>query len=398
MKTYAQLNDIDVKDKRVLVRVDYNVPLKDGKVSDATRIAASIPTIRFLLEHNAKIILMSHLGRPDGKPKLEFSLRPIIGILKQLLMPYSCHSVTFVNECTGNDVKKAVDNLAPGSIILLENLRFHPEEEKNDAGFAKQLAQNADIYVNDAFGAAHRSHASVDAITDYLPSAAGFLLDRELQQLSKVAQPEHPFLCILGGLKISDKIKTIEQLAGKADLILIGGAMANSFLKAKGLEIGKSKYDAVENAEALLKRHHAKILLPEDVVVADKYDNAARQKTIPVDQVPSDWMILDIGPETVKLFNAELKKAKSIFWNGPLGAFELSSFSKGTADVAQFAARLKCTTIIGGGDSADAVTKLGLQDKFAHVSTGGGASLEFLEGKKLPAIEALERSYKRIKN
>lgn len=395
MKTYFSLADLDVKNRYIIVRVDFNVPIENGKVKDVTRISGALPTISHLLKNNAMVILISHLGRPEGKVDPKFSLKPVLDELKKQLNKEK--GIYFLNDCIGSDVQTFIDRMVPGELVLLENLRFYKQEEADDAVFASSLAELADCYVNDAFGASHRAHASIVAITNYLPSAAGLLLERELNELSKILSPKKPFVCLLGGLKISDKIKTIEQLAQKADKILIGGAMAAAFLKAKGLEIGTSKVDAVDVAEKILKRYHEKILLPTDVTVAEKFDKDAKVKTVSADAVPHDWMIVDIGPKTRTLFKQELKEASTIFWNGPSGVYEFPRFAEGTKDIALYLSKLKTTRVVGGGDTTDVVTHLNLQNTFTHVSTGGGAALEFLEGKKLPAIVALERSYLKFK-
>lgn len=385
------LKDMDLKGKTVLVRADFNVPQDDSlKITDDTRIRATIPTLKYILQNQPeRIVLMSHLGRPKGKPLEKYSLRPVASRLSELLgMP-----VKFLNECVGDGVKKEID-AAKEQVVLLENLRFHSEEEANDPDFAKALAALADIYVNDAFGTAHRAHASTEGVTHYLKSGAGFLLEKELQYLgSAVEKPKRPFMVILGGAKVSDKIAVIENLLPKSDAIIIGGGMAYTFLKAQGKGIGNSKLEAdkLELAKSILDKAGSlkkKILLPVDNVVVDKIDPTAKTETVGED-IPEGKIAVDIGPKTVALFKDELKSAQTIVWNGPLGIFEMEAFSRGTEEVANFLSTLGVTTIIGGGDTAAAIAKFKLEDKMTHISTGGGASLEFLEGKTLPGIAAL---------
>jgi 3-phosphoglycerate kinase len=366
------VRDLDVRGKRVLVRVDFNVPVKDGKVADDTRLKASLPTIRHLLESGARVVLVSHLGRPDGKPDPKYSLKPVASRLEELLG----RTVAFGDPA--------------GDLTLLENVRFDPGEEKNDDALARKLAGYGDLYVNDAFGTAHRAHASTAGVTKYLkPAAAGFLIEKEIEYLGKVLHhPDKPFVAILGGAKVSDKILVIEQLAKKVDLILVGGGMAYTFLKAQGKPIGASKCEAdrIDTAKKMLPS--ARVVLPVDHVIADKFDAAARTRI--ADDVPEDWMGLDIGPKTTELFKSQLQNAKTVLWNGPMGVFEMGPFSRGTRELAEFLAGLKgVTTVVGGGDTAAAVEKFGVADRMSHVSTGGGASLEFLEGKELPGIAAL---------
>jgi phosphoglycerate kinase len=382
------IKDIDVRGKRVLVRVDFNVPLAGGKVSDDTRIVAALPTIRYLLEHNAKVILMSHLGRPKGKVAPEFSIAPAAARLSELLG----RPVKQLDDCIGEKVEAAVQAMKPGDVVMLENLRFYAEEEKNDAAFARKLAALGEVYVNDAFGTAHRAHASTESVAHYLPAVAGFLMEKELEFLGKATEnPEHPFIAILGGAKISDKIGVINNLLGKVDALLIGGGMANTFLKAEGLAVGESlvEEEVVELAKRLLAEASGKLFLPVDVVVADRFDAEAEAKTVPVTEVPAGWRILDIGPATVAHFGNRLAPAKTVVWNGPMGVFEFPRFAEGTRAIARILAGLDAVTVIGGGDSAAAVTQAGLADKMTHISTGGGASLEFLEGKTLPGVAAL---------
>ena len=383
------VRDLNVKHKRVLVRVDFNVPLDEKQhITDDTRIAAALPTIRYLLDQGAAVILMSHLGRPKGKPTPEFSLVPAAARLSELLG----QPVRLAPDCVGPQVEQIAAALKPGEVLLLENLRFHAEEEKNDPAFAQQLAKLGELYVNDAFGAAHRAHASTEGVAHYLPAAAGFLMEKELDFLGKALEsPERPFVAILGGAKISDKIAVIDNLLGKVDKLLIGGGMANTFLKAKGLNIGESLVEesSLENARNLMARGGDKLLLPVDAVVADRFDNQAQSQVVSVDKVPAGWRILDIGPASVALFKQVLAPAKTVIWNGPMGVFEFPQFAKGTFALAEELAHLKATTIIGGGDSAAAVEKSGLADQMTHISTGGGASLEFLEGRVLPGVAAL---------
>ena len=382
------VRDIDVKDKRVLVRVDFNVPIENGKVTDDTRIVASLPTIRDLIGRGAKVILVSHLGRPKGRDE-KLSLRPVAERLQALLGS----PVAFVHDTVGPEVERVIQGMKPGDVVLLENVRFYPEEEKNDAAFAKKLASLADVYVNDAFGSAHRAHASTEGVAHYLPAVAGFLMEKELNYLgAALTNPARPFVAILGGAKVSDKIKVIDNLLPKVDALLIGGGMANTFLQARGLNIGQSlvEKDKLDVARALLDKAGDKIALPVDVVVADKFEANAQSKIVSVDQVPTDWRILDIGPKTIDAFERVLSTAKTVVWNGPLGVFEFPPFAKGTIEIARRLASLNATTIIGGGDSAAAVEQAGVADKMTHISTGGGASLEFLEGRELPGVAALQ--------
>jgi len=384
------VRDSDLKNKKVLVRVDFNVPLdKNLNITDDTRIVAAIPTIKYILDKNPKkVILMSHLGRPDGKVKDELRLTPVAKRLEKLLG----QSVLKLDDCIGSDVETKVNSDGP-KIIMLENLRFHPEEEKDDANFAKSLAKLGDIYVSDAFGTVHRAHASTAGITKYLPSVAGLLLEKEINYLGKTLEsPAKPFAVILGGAKVSDKIGVIENLLPKADSILIGGGMAYTFLKAKGENIGKSKLEAdkIELAKLLMDKaakSNVKILLPVDHVVTDNIDPAGQVKK--VKDIPEGFIAVDIGNETIKIFEDNLKDAKTICWNGPLGISEIDAFANGTKSVGEFISNLKATTIIGGGDTAAAMSKFGLENKMTHISTGGGASLEYMEGKALPGIAAL---------
>ena len=389
------IDDIAVAGKRVLVRVDFNVPLEKGKITDDTRIVETLPTLRKILAGKGRLILMSHLGRPKGGPSLEFSLQPVAVRLGELLGV----SVKFASDCIGGEVEATAEGLKDGEVLLLENLRFHKEEEKNDETFARSLAKLGDVYVNDAFGSAHRAHASTEGVTRFLkPAVAGYLMQKELAYLGGALEnPARPFVAVLGGSKISGKIDVIQNLLGKVDALLIGGGMAFTFYKAEGLEIGSSllEEDKVALAADLKKQAQVKktkMLLPVDCVVADRFAVDAERKVVREDEIPGDWMALDIGPDTVKIFRDEILKAKTVVWNGPMGVFEMEPFAAGTNAVAQAladATKSGATTIIGGGDSAAAIAKAGLKDAVSHVSTGGGASLEFLEGKILPGVAAL---------
>jgi phosphoglycerate kinase len=382
------IRDVNVRGKRVLVRVDFNVPLKEGAISDDTRIRAALPTINYLLEKGAALLLCSHLGRPKGKVVPELKMDPVAERLSELLG----RPVQKMDACTGTEVEKAAEEMQPGDVILLENTRFNPEEKENDPGFAKQVAGLADIFVNDAFGAAHRAHATTVGVADYLPAVAGLLMEKEIEFLGKAtSDPERPFVSILGGAKISSKIGVIESLLDKCDRLLVGGGMANTFFAAMGFEVGDSliEKDAVATAKALIEKAGGQLVLPVDAVIADAFDNEANTKIVAPNEVAPGWRILDIGPKTVQTFESALGGAKTVVWNGPMGVFEMHNFAKGTFAVAETLAKLDATTIIGGGDSAAAVKQAGLADQMSHVSTGGGASLEFLEGKTLPGVAAL---------
>ena len=387
------IEDIDVSGKKVLVRVDFNVPLdENGNITDETRIKAALPTIKYLLEHNAAVILCSHLGRPKGEFNMKYSLAPVAKRLKEI---FGEDKVVFASDVIGESAKKAVSELKPGNIVLVENLRFHKEEEKNDPDFAKALASYADIYVNDAFGTAHRAHASTAGVADYLPAVAGFLIGKELSIMGKALDnPERPFVAILGGRKVSDKIGVINNLLEKVDTLIIGGAMSYTFFKAMGLNIGNSlvEEDKLELAKQLLAKAEAKgikMLLPVDCVLADDFNADAKMLTVDYDKIPDGWEGMDIGPKTRELYAQAIKPAKTVIWNGPMGVFEFPRFAEGTKAVAKALSECTGTTIIGGGDSAAAVEQLGFADKITHISTGGGASLEFLEGLELPGVAAL---------
>jgi phosphoglycerate kinase len=383
------IRDVDVQGKHVLVRVDFNVPLKDGEVADDRRIRAALPTIQYLLEHGAGVVLMSHLGRPKGKPTPELRMNPVADRLSELLG----RPVTKLDDCVGVQVENRVKEMKPGEVILLENTRFKSGETKNDALLAEGLASLGQLFVNDAFGTAHRAHASTAGVAQHLPSVAGFLMEKELNYLgSALADPERPFLAVLGGAKISDKIGVIQSLLSKVDSLLIGGGMANTFLKAQGLDTGDSLVEdgALDTARELLASMGDRLTLPVDCVIADRFDVDAETQVVPVDQVRAGWRIMDIGPASVAHFSNRLAAAKTVVWNGPMGVFEFPPFAKGTFAIARALSGLKdATTIIGGGDSAAAVEQSGLAGKMSHISTGGGASLELLEGKELPGIAAL---------
>ena len=387
------IRDLDVQGKTVLVRVDYNVPLdNEGRVADATRIVATLPTINYLREHGAKTVLMAHFGRPRGKADPRYSLRPVAEELSR----QSGIEVPLAPDCVGPDVERMVTSLQPGQVLLLENVRFHPEEEKNDPAFSQQLASLGDLYVNDAFGAAHRAHASTAGVTEYLPSAAGFLMHKELEVLGGILEnPKRPFVAIVGGAKVSSKLGVLESMLQRVDRLLIGGGMANTFLEARGLEVGKSllEPDLVETAADLDRRAREKgvtLLLPEDVVVADKIAEGAVSDVVDASAVPPDRAIVDIGPKARAAYAKALEGAGTVLWNGPMGIFEIPDFAEGTRAVAQALADSDATTVIGGGESVAAVGQLGLADRMTHISTGGGASLELLEGRELPGVAALD--------
>jgi phosphoglycerate kinase len=383
------VKDIDVRGKKVLVRVDYNVPIKDGQVGDDTRIQAAMPTLKYLIENEAAVILCSHLGRPKGKPDPKYSLRPVADHLSDLLG----ETIAFAEDCIGPEAEQAAKMLKPGKVLLLENTRFHPEEEKNDPEMAKKLAALADIYVNDAFGSAHRAHASTEGVAKELPGVAGFLLEKEIRYLGEaIANPKRPFIAILGGAKVSDKIGVIRNLLDKADQVLIGGGMANTFFKAQGYPIGSSlvEDEALDTARELLEMGDNRLRLPVDVVIAEQFENEAKRLTMPMGPVPDGWRILDIGPETVDIFSRAIEGAGTVVWNGPMGVFEFENFAEGTFKLARAVADSRADSIIGGGDSVAAVQQSGLADKITHISTGGGASLEMLEGLTLPGVAALQ--------
>lgn len=388
------IRDIDVTGKRVFLRVDLNVPLDDGKITDDTRIRASLPTIVHLLERGASVILASHLGRPKGKVNDALRLKPVADRLAQLIG----RPVRVTGDALGAGVQVAVDKLRPGDLLLLENLRFHAAEEANDPDFAASLAGFADLYVNDAFGAAHRAHASTEGITHHLPAVAGLLMEREVDALSRLLEkPARPFHAVIGGAKVSGKLEVLEALLSRCQAVLVGGGMANTFLAARGTGLGKSlvEEDQIENAERIMseaRRKRVRLMLPTDAVIAPQIHHRAKTRTVPIGDVPKDQMVVDIGPATIAAYTDHLEKAKTVFWNGPMGVFEIKQFATGTIDMARFLAERTARgviTIVGGGDSVAAVEGLGLADRMSHVSTGGGASLEFLEGKTLPGVAAL---------
>ena len=386
------VKDIDLKGKKVFVRCDFNVPMDENQnITDNARIVGALPTIKYLLEQNCKIILASHLGRPKGEVKPEFSLSPVAKELSKLLG----QEVIMAKDVIGEDACEKASNLKEGEILLLENVRFHKEETDNDPEFSEKLASMAEVYVNDAFGSAHRAHASTTGIASYLPAVSGFLIEKELQFLGNaVNNPERPFVAILGGAKVSDKIGVIDNLLEKVDTLIIGGGMAYTFFKAQGYEVGNSicemdKLDLAKEAMEKAKQKGVKLMLPVDTKVGKEFKPDTESKIVSYTEIPADWEGFDIGTETIKMFEDELKNAKTVVWNGPLGLFEFDQFAIGTNAIAKVLSEIDATTIIGGGDSAAAVKKAGLEDKMTHISTGGGASLEFLEGKKLPGIEAL---------
>ena len=383
------IRDIDVNGKKVLVRVDFNVPLKDGVVGDDTRIRGALPTIQYLLDNGAAVILCSHLGRPKGERNPQYSLAPVAEYLKGLVS----NPVYFADDCIGESAQKAAAALKPGEILVLENTRYYKGEEKNDLELAKGLADLADLYVNDAFGTAHRAHSSTEGVTHFKPGVAGFLLEKEIQYLSSaVEDPKRPFVAILGGAKISDKIGVIKNLLNKADKVLIGGGMANTFFAAQGYEMADSlvQEEAIETAKEILAAGSDKLVLPVDMVIANAFDNDAEKKSIETGNVPAGWRVLDIGPKTVECYSKLVSDAATVVWNGPMGVFEMPEFAKGTFAVAKAVADSNAISIIGGGDSVAAIQQSGLADKVTHISTGGGASLEMLEGIVLPGVAALE--------
>ncbi len=388
------LKDVDLAGKKVLVRVDFNVPIKDGKVTDSTRIEGALPTIRHILSvAGTRVILMSHLGRPKGKPNAEMSLAPVAARLSELLGK----KVTMAADCVGANAEKAVAELKPGEVLLLENLRFHPEEEANDPAFAKKLAALADVYVSDAFGTVHRAHASTEGVTKFMPSVAGYLIEKEMKFFEPLLKnPAKPFVAIIGGAKVSTKIEVLENLITKCTTLIIGGGMSYTFLKAQGHAIGKSlvEEEYIQTAKDLLRRGgelHVDILLPLDHVVASEFSDSAKPESVDSIDIPDGKIAMDIGPKTLAAMKSRIAGAKSLVWNGPMGVFEFDAFATGTLEVAKMVAECAGTTVVGGGDSVAAVNKFHLADRIDHVSTGGGASLEYLEGKTLPGIAALEK-------
>jgi phosphoglycerate kinase len=382
------VRDIDLKGKRVLMRVDFNVPMEGGKVTDDKRIKASLPTIKYVLDQGASLILMSHLGRPKGGPDPEFSLKAAAEVLAGLLGK----QVTMAPDCVGPEVEKMAKALKPGDVLMLENTRFHAGEEKNDLDLAKQMAALGDVYVNDAFGSAHRAHSSTEGVARFLPAVSGFLMEQELEYLGRaVSNPEHPYIAILGGAKISDKILVVETLLSKCDRLIVGGGMANTFLAAKGINMQDSLVEtgSLDIAKGIMAKAGDKLVLPVDAVIADKFEAEAQSQVVDVDKIPAGWRMLDVGPKTLELYKKTLAGAKLIVWNGPVGVFEFPKFAEGTFALAKMLAESGATTVIGGGDSASAVKKAGVAKQMTHVSTGGGASLEFLEGKELPGVAAL---------
>jgi phosphoglycerate kinase len=383
------IRDVDVRGKKILVRVDFNVPLKNGEVLDDTRIRAALPTLRYLLERDASLLLCSHLGRPKGKPDPALSLKPVASRLQTLLG----RPVAFAEDCIGPVARRAAENLPKGGVLLLENTRFHPGEKKNDPEMAKELAALAELYVNDAFGSAHRAHASTEGVAKYLPAVAGLLMEKELRYLGEaIESPAHPFVAILGGAKISDKIGVIQNLLHKADVVLIGGGMANTFFRAQGYPMGDSlvEEDALETARNLLETAGKQLRLPVDVVIADDFRADANLRVMEMAAIPDGWRVLDVGEETVAAYAKVISKAKTVVWNGPMGVFEFPAFAKGTFGIARALADSDAVSIVGGGESVAAIKAAGLAESITHISTGGGASLEMLEGKTLPGVAALE--------
>lgn len=388
------IKDVNFEGKRALVRCDFNVPMEDGQITDDGRIKAALPTIKYLVEAKAKVILMSHLGRPKGEPKAQFSLSKVADRLAELVgQPVKFAQSDVVVD---DSVRKIASELQNGEIMLLENVRFRKEETDNDLHFAKELSELGDIFVQEAFGTAHRAHASTAGVAEYLPAVSGFLIEKEVKFLGDaVVDPKRPFVAIMGGAKVADKIKVIENLLEKVDTLIIGGGMSYTFFKAKGYEIGSSILDenGIELAKEIMDKANKlnkALLLPMDIVVADKFENEANTKTVAAESIPSDMMGLDIGPNSIELFNKKIAEAKTVVWNGPVGVFEMENFAKGTRAVADALAKSDCISIIGGGDSAAAIKKFGLEGNMTHISTGGGASLEFLEGKELPGIAVIE--------
>jgi phosphoglycerate kinase len=385
------IQDVNVQGKKVFVRVDFNVPMKDGVITNDTRVRATLPTLNYLLEQGAAVILGSHLGRPKGQRVPEFTLAPVAVRLGELLG----REVKLAPDCVGEEVSAMAAELKSGEVLLLENLRYHKEEEKNDPEFAKALASLADVAVNDAFGVSHRAHASVEGITKFIPAVAGYLMEKEIKFVGQaVADPVRPFVAIIGGAKVSDKIGVIDNLLTKVDTLIIGGGMANTFVAAQGYSVGKSlleedKLDLARQLIAKAKETGVNLLLPTDMVVADRFAPDAEHKNVAVDEIPAEWMALDIGADTAKAYAAALEDAKTVVWNGPMGVFEMDAFAHGTTAVAKAVAASDATSVVGGGDSISALQKTGLSDQITHISTGGGASLEFLEGKVLPGIAAL---------
>lgn len=385
------IRDIDLKGKKVFCRVDFNVPIQDGQITDDTRIRAALPTIQYIMDQGAKVILASHLGRPKSKVVEELRL----DLVKDRLVELLGKEVVKTNEAIGDEVKAAITGMAFGDVLLLENVRFYPGEEKNDPELVKAFAELADVYVNDAFGAAHRAHASTEGIAHYLPAVAGFLMEKELEVLdSALSNPERPFTAIIGGAKVKDKIGVIENLLDKVDNLIIGGGLAYTFIKSQGYEIGNSlleedKLDLARSFIEKAKKNNVRFLMPIDAVVADDFSEAANTKIVDISEIPSDWEALDIGPKTIELYQDVINDSKLIIWNGPMGVFEIDKFAKGTNGIAEAMAKSEAITIIGGGDSAAAIEKVGLADQMTHISTGGGASLEFMEGKELPGVVAL---------
>ena len=388
------IKDVNFEGKRALVRCDFNVPMEDGQITDDGRIRAALPTIKYLVEAKAKLILMSHLGRPKGEPKAQFSLSKVADRLAELVgQPVKFAQSDVVVD---DSVRKIASELQNGEIMLLENVRFRKEETDNDLHFAKELSELGDIFVQEAFGTAHRAHASTAGVAEYLPAVSGFLIEKEVKfRGDAVVDPKRPFVAIMGGAKVADKIKVIENLLEKVDTLIIGGGMSYTFFKAKGYEIGSSILDenGIELAKEIMDKANKlnkALLLPMDIVVADKFENEANTKTVAAESIPSDMMGLDIGPKSIELFNKKIAEAKTVVWNGPVGVFEMENFAKGTRAVADALAKSDCISIIGGGDSAAAIKKFGLEGNMTHISTGGGASLEFLEGKELPGIAVIE--------